>query len=153
MPPPTPGNPSPIQHTFFSSASGSSFTVQPDRRGNTLGRGTEIVLNIGEEDMNFLSTTQLKDLVCVHIPRSKHTKSDETARSTRNTRQRFPSTSSSASPAKYPKLLSLTTTIPSTRTKSSRPPMSSRKSGRTSGSDSMTRPLFGCGSSPADLIC
>jgi hypothetical protein len=63
LPPPTPENPSPVQHTFFSSASGYSFTVQPDPRGNTLGRGTEIVLNIGEEDMNFLSTTQLKDLV------------------------------------------------------------------------------------------
>lgn len=66
LPPPTKENPHPVQHTFVSTATGDTFEVYPDPRGNTLGRGTEIVLTIGEEDKKFLSTKYLKSLVDKH---------------------------------------------------------------------------------------
>jgi heat shock protein beta len=56
-------DPEPVQYTFVSSAKGDKFEVFRDPRGNTLGRGTEIVLNIGEEDSEFLSPTNLKALM------------------------------------------------------------------------------------------
>lgn len=63
LPPPTPENPNPQQYVFTSEAKGDTFEVLPDPRGNTLGRGTEIVLQIGEEDKEFLSTNKLKALM------------------------------------------------------------------------------------------
>ena len=63
LPPVTSANPDPVQHTFVSSASGDSFEIFQDPRGNTLGRGTEIALSIGEEEKEFLSTTTLKGLM------------------------------------------------------------------------------------------
>jgi hypothetical protein len=63
LPPATAENPTPQQHTFFSSAAGDSFEVRPDPRGNTLGRGTEIVLEIGEDDGEFLKVDKLKALM------------------------------------------------------------------------------------------
>lgn len=66
IPPPTKDNPDPVQYTFVSRASGDTFEVYPDPRGNTLGRGTEIVLTIGEEDKKFLSTNFLKSLIDKH---------------------------------------------------------------------------------------
>ncbi|KAL7423848.1 hypothetical protein Q5752_001432 [Cryptotrichosporon argae] len=66
LPPPSPDNPEPVQHTFVSSASGDTFEVFPDPRGNTLGRGTEIVLTIPEEEQEWLSTNRLKALIDKH---------------------------------------------------------------------------------------
>lgn len=63
LPPVTSANPNPIQYTFTSTASGDSFEVFPDPRGNTLGRGTEIILDIQQEDQDFLSPTKLKALM------------------------------------------------------------------------------------------
>lgn len=63
LPPVTKENPNPIQHTFVSSSSGDSFEIFPDPRGNTLGRGTEIVLTIEEEEKEWLSVTKLKGLM------------------------------------------------------------------------------------------
>ncbi|OCF61751.1 cation-transporting ATPase [Kwoniella mangroviensis CBS 10435] len=66
LPPATSSNPGPIQHTFVSYSTGDSFEVYPDPRGNTLGRGTEIVLEIGEEEAEFLSIDKLKSLIEKH---------------------------------------------------------------------------------------
>ncbi|WWC93052.1 uncharacterized protein L201_008016 [Kwoniella dendrophila CBS 6074] len=66
LPPATKENSDPIQHTFISSATGDTFDVFPDPRGNTLGRGTEIVLSIGEEESEFLSADKLKALIEKH---------------------------------------------------------------------------------------
>nr|ODN91222.1 cation-transporting ATPase [Cryptococcus depauperatus CBS 7841] len=66
LPPPTRENPSPIQHTFVSSSSGDEFQIFPDPRGNTLGRGTEILLTIGESEKEFLSVSKLKSLIEKH---------------------------------------------------------------------------------------
>jgi heat shock protein beta len=63
LPPVTSSNPNPIQHTFVSTSSGDSFEVFPDPRGNTLGRGTEIVLDIQEDEKEWLSTSRLKGLM------------------------------------------------------------------------------------------
>ncbi|OCF30950.1 cation-transporting ATPase [Kwoniella heveanensis CBS 569] len=66
LPPATSSNPDPIQYTFVSSSTGDSFDVFPDPRGNTLGRGTEIVLKIGEEEKEWLSTQRLRGLIDKH---------------------------------------------------------------------------------------
>lgn len=63
LPPPSAGNPNPVQHTFVSTSSGDEFQVFPDPRGNTLGRGTEIVLRIEEEEKEWLSVFKLKALM------------------------------------------------------------------------------------------
>jgi len=63
LPPPTAQNPNPEQYTFVSTSSGDEFQVFPDPRGNTLGRGTEIVLNIEEEEKEWLSVFKLKSLM------------------------------------------------------------------------------------------
>ena len=65
LPPATSANPEPIQYTFTSSASGDSFEIFPDPRGNTLGRGTEIILEIEQENQEFLSVSNLKSLMSV----------------------------------------------------------------------------------------
>ena len=69
LPPATPNNPNPQQHTFVSSSSGDSFEVFPDPRGNTLGRGTEIELDIKDEEKEWLSTNRLRELMWVGLPR------------------------------------------------------------------------------------
>jgi heat shock protein beta len=65
LPPASPSNPEPVQHTFVSSSSGDSFEVFPDPRGNTLGRGTEIELDIRDEEKEWLSTNRLRELMYV----------------------------------------------------------------------------------------
>ncbi|KAK4686199.1 molecular chaperone HtpG, partial [Tremellales sp. Uapishka_1] len=66
LPPATLANPSPIQNTFVSTSSGDSFEIYPDPRGNTLGRGTEIVLTIQEDEGEWLSVTKLQALIDKH---------------------------------------------------------------------------------------
>lgn len=50
------------QYVWESSAD-SSFTVAPDPRGETLGRGTEITLFLKEDALDLLSQTRLEELV------------------------------------------------------------------------------------------
>jgi len=53
------------QHIWESSA-GGSFTVSPDPEGNTLGRGTAIVLTMKEDMADYLEERKIKDLVKKH---------------------------------------------------------------------------------------
>ncbi|BEJ15257.1 hypothetical protein CspHIS471_0410240 [Cutaneotrichosporon sp. HIS471] len=66
IPPVSEKDPEPVQYTFVSSAQGDKFEVFRDPRGNTLGRGTEVILDIDEEDSEFLSPTTLKALIDKH---------------------------------------------------------------------------------------
>lgn len=50
------------QHVWQSDSKGS-FTVAEDPRGNTLGRGTKIVLHIKDDHKDFLSSETLEALV------------------------------------------------------------------------------------------
>ncbi|CAM9869682.1 unnamed protein product [Scytosiphon promiscuus] len=47
----------------WESTADSTFTVSKDPRGNTLGRGTEIVLHLKEDASEFLTESSLKDLI------------------------------------------------------------------------------------------
>ncbi|PBK72579.1 HSP90-domain-containing protein [Armillaria solidipes] len=66
LPPPSAENPHPIQHVFSSSAEEGSFDIYPDPRGNTLGRGTEITLHLKSEDIEYVETSAVIDLVNKH---------------------------------------------------------------------------------------
>ncbi|TCD70817.1 hypothetical protein EIP91_001507 [Steccherinum ochraceum] len=59
-------NPEPAQYVFSSSAEESSFEVYPDPRGNTLGRGTEITLELKDDALEYLETFKLTDLISKH---------------------------------------------------------------------------------------
>ncbi|KAF4746236.1 hypothetical protein FOZ63_014767, partial [Perkinsus olseni] len=54
-------NDDPEQHIWESSAD-ASFSVGPDPRGDTLGRGTEITLHLKEDAHEYLEESRLKDL-------------------------------------------------------------------------------------------
>merc|ERR1719158_618855 len=53
------------QHIWESSA-GGSFTVRADPEGNTLGRGTAIVLTLKEDMTDYLEERKIKDLIKKH---------------------------------------------------------------------------------------
>merc|ERR1712060_824549 len=53
-------NDDPVQHVWESSAD-ASFTVVPDPRGNTLGRGSRITLHLKEDAHAYLSEDKLKE--------------------------------------------------------------------------------------------
>jgi len=53
-------NDDPIQHVWESSAD-ASFTVVPDPRGNTLGRGSRVTLHLKEDAHDYLSEDKLKE--------------------------------------------------------------------------------------------
>merc|ERR1739838_733830 len=53
-------NDDPVQHVWESSAD-ASFTVVPDPRGNTLGRGSRVTLHLKEDAHDYLSEDKLKD--------------------------------------------------------------------------------------------
>merc|ERR1719174_3090090 len=53
-------NEDPVQHVWESSAD-ASFTVAPDPRGNTLGRGTRVTLQLKEDAQDYLSEDKLKE--------------------------------------------------------------------------------------------
>jgi len=53
-------NDDPVQHVWESSAD-ASFTVVDDPRGNTLGRGTRVTLQLKEDAHDYLSEDKLKD--------------------------------------------------------------------------------------------
>merc|ERR1712093_695472 len=50
----------------WESSAGGSFTVRADPDGNTLGRGTAIVLQLKEDMLDYLEERKLKDLVKKH---------------------------------------------------------------------------------------
>ncbi|KAF8339008.1 uncharacterized protein EI90DRAFT_3279460, partial [Cantharellus anzutake] len=66
LPGPTKENPDPTQNVFLSSSEGTDFTVYPDPRGNTLGRGTEITLIMRSDATEYLDIETLKSLVQKH---------------------------------------------------------------------------------------
>jgi len=51
---------------IWESAAGGSFTVRRDPAGNTLKRGTKIILYLKEDQLEFLEERRLKDLVKKH---------------------------------------------------------------------------------------
>merc|ERR1712038_207079 len=53
-------NDDPVQHVWESSAD-ASFTVSDDPRGNTLGRGTRVTLQLKEDAHDYLAEDKLKD--------------------------------------------------------------------------------------------
>merc|ERR1712083_1289987 len=55
-------NDDPKQHIWESTAS-SEFTVSEDPRGNTLGRGTSIILHLKEDAEEFLNQNELEKIV------------------------------------------------------------------------------------------
>merc|ERR1712060_812134 len=55
-------NDDPVQHVWESSAD-ASFTVVPDPRGNTLGRGSRVTLHLKEDAHDYLSEDKLKESV------------------------------------------------------------------------------------------
>lgn len=52
----------PVQHVWVSSAD-ASFTVSPDPRGNTLKRGTQVVLHLKDDSTEFLQPEKLQEVV------------------------------------------------------------------------------------------
>ncbi|OBZ70180.1 Endoplasmin [Grifola frondosa] len=59
-------NPNPIQYVFSSGADQNSFETYPDPRGNTLGRGTEITLVLRDDDLEYVDTHRISELVNKH---------------------------------------------------------------------------------------
>jgi len=55
-------NDDPIQHVWESTAD-AQFTVAPDPRGNTLGRGTAVTLHLKEDAEEFLNEQKLETIV------------------------------------------------------------------------------------------
>lgn len=66
VPPKSPKNPNPIQNVFSSSADESSFEIYSDPRGNTLGHGTEITLDLKSDASDYLHTSNLIKLIHQH---------------------------------------------------------------------------------------
>merc|ERR1712203_132861 len=54
-------NDDPVQHVWESSAD-ASFTIAEDPRGNTLGRGTAVMLHLKEDAQEFVEEAKLKEL-------------------------------------------------------------------------------------------
>jgi len=55
-------NDDPVQHVWKSMADGS-FTVSPDPRGNTLGRGTQVILKMKEDSTEYLESDEIDRIV------------------------------------------------------------------------------------------
>jgi molecular chaperone HtpG len=51
---------------IWESAAGGTFTIRQDPAGNTLGRGTSIVLHIKDDQTEFLEERKIKDLIKKH---------------------------------------------------------------------------------------
>ncbi|KAF9221952.1 HSP90-domain-containing protein [Gyrodon lividus] len=58
--------PNPTQNIFSSSADEGSFEIYPDPRGNTLGHGTEITLQLKSDAMDYLIPSNLMKLINQH---------------------------------------------------------------------------------------
>ncbi|KAL4081853.1 Hsp90 protein-domain-containing protein [Scleroderma yunnanense] len=66
IPPKSSKNPHPTQNVFSSSADESSFEIYPDPRGNTLGHGTEITLELKSDASDYLHPSNLMKLIHQH---------------------------------------------------------------------------------------
>ncbi|KIJ20006.1 hypothetical protein PAXINDRAFT_166181 [Paxillus involutus ATCC 200175] len=66
IPPKSSKHPNPTQNIFSSSADEGSFEIYPDPRGNTLGHGTEIILELKNDAMDYLIPSNLMKLVNQH---------------------------------------------------------------------------------------
>lgn len=53
----------PVQHVWSASNGGNNFTVAPDPRGNTLGRGTEITIHLKGDCLHYIDPFKLENLV------------------------------------------------------------------------------------------
>ncbi|KAJ3830537.1 Hsp90 protein-domain-containing protein [Lentinula raphanica] len=58
--------PEPAQYVFSSASEDSSFEIFPDPRGNTLGRGTEITLELKDDSLDYLDNQEITALVSKH---------------------------------------------------------------------------------------
>ncbi|KAJ3741155.1 Hsp90 protein-domain-containing protein [Lentinula detonsa] len=58
--------PEPAQYVFSSSSEDSSFEIFPDPRGNTLGRGTEITLELKDDSLEYIENQEITALVSKH---------------------------------------------------------------------------------------
>lgn len=67
IPPKSSKHPNPSQNVFSSSADEGSFEVYPDPRGNTLGHGTEITLELKADGKNYLVPSNLMTLMYVRL--------------------------------------------------------------------------------------
>lgn len=63
IPPKSAKNPNPEQYIFSSNADDNSFQTFADPRGNTLGHGTEITLELKDDALEYLNTEALQSLV------------------------------------------------------------------------------------------
>ncbi|KAG6332715.1 hypothetical protein ID866_6376 [Astraeus odoratus] len=66
IPPRSSQNPNPVQSVFSSSVDESSFEIYPDPRGNTLGHGTEITLELKSDALDYLAPSRLMELINQH---------------------------------------------------------------------------------------
>ncbi|KAH0839764.1 Hsp90 protein-domain-containing protein [Lanmaoa asiatica] len=66
IPPKSSKHPNPSQSVFSSSADEGSFEVYPDPRGNTLGHGTEITLELKTDAKHYLIPSNLMKLINQH---------------------------------------------------------------------------------------
>ncbi|KIO12942.1 hypothetical protein M404DRAFT_993917 [Pisolithus tinctorius Marx 270] len=66
LPPKSSSNPNPVQSVFSSTADESSFEIYPDPRGNTLGHGTEITLELKADALDYLAPSNLMKLAHHH---------------------------------------------------------------------------------------
>lgn len=55
-------NDDPVQHVWTSTADGR-FSVSPDPRGVTLGRGTQVILHLKEDAQEYLENEQVEEIV------------------------------------------------------------------------------------------
>ena len=53
----------PVQHVWSASNGGDNFTIAPDPRGNTLGRGTEITIHLKADCLHYIDPFKLERLV------------------------------------------------------------------------------------------
>lgn len=113
LPPATSNNPEPVQHTFVSTSSGDSFEIYQDPRGNTLGRGTEIILEIKEDEKEWLSVTRLKTLMYVKLQNRPNSAVEINIRPSP---QHSPSSSSNDPPPRFPFLHRRAQNLTETRT-------------------------------------
>lgn len=65
IPPKSSKHSNPTQNVFSSSVDEGTFEVYPDPRGNTLGHGTEVTLELKSDAKQYLVTSNLMKLMYV----------------------------------------------------------------------------------------
>lgn len=72
IPPKSSKYPNPSQNIFSSSADEGNFEVYPDPRGNTLGHGTEVTLELKTDAKHYLPPSNLMKLMYVSLATAMH---------------------------------------------------------------------------------